>query len=298
MLCAGLSLFLPAGPAAAQDASVAKQPARPEVPAASAPVDVIYGARYQTDYRFRGVSQSNRAGSGQTYFELQLFDNVLYGGFASYKVDLPTRPGAELDITAGIRPKFGPFTFDLGFVYYLYPAEKQLLDLAGAPLTVRNTDFIEFAGKVAYAPNEELTLGAGVFHTSNFLGTHANATFVNGTFKYAFPEGSFGFLPAGFALSAEFGHYFLGQTHFTSLGNVKLPDYNTGNVGISYTYKELTLDLRFHDTDLSKKQCFVFTGDPRGIATGSGRSNWCGDAVVATLSVDFTGSKGFGIFGD
>ena len=35
--------------------------------------------------------------------------------------------------------------------------------------------------------------------------------------------------------------------------------------------------------------------DPRGITTGSGRSKWCGAAVVATLSFDITASS-VGIF--
>ena len=50
----------------------------------------------------------------------------------------------------------------------------------------------------------------------------------------------------------------------------------------------MTLDLRYHDTDLSEGECFVDTTDPSGIAFGSGRSNWCSAAFVATLSVDFT----------
>ncbi|MFL5088345.1 MAG: hypothetical protein ACJ8FP_26295 [Xanthobacteraceae bacterium] len=29
-----------------------------------------------------------------------------------------------------------------------------------------------------------------------------------------------------------------------------------------------TLDLRFHDTDLSKQECFVLTGDLRGLPGG------------------------------
>ena len=54
----------------------------------------------------------------------------------------------------------------------------------------------------------------------------------------------------------------------------------------------MNLDLRYHDTNLSKENCFLFTGDP-GAAPG-GRvdllsnpqgltSRWCGAALVAKL---------------
>ena len=74
-----------------------------------------------------------------------------------------------------------------------------------------------------------------------------------------------------------------------------LPDYTYWNAGVAYTYGNATLDLRYHDTDLSTSQCFTLTTDPEGIATGSGRSNWCGAAFIATLSLDFQASK-LGIF--
>ena len=289
-----LSAALATG-ALAADLMPKRLPPEAAAPAVTPVADFIFGARFQSDYNFRGVSQSNRDPSGQSYFELQLFDNLVYGGFTTYKVDLPTRPAMELDLTGGIRPKFGPFAFDLGFIYYVYPNERQFIDVAnGAILSPRNTDFIEFAAKAAYTYNDALTFGIGVFHAPDLLGTGAPGTYLNGTVKYTLPEDTFG-IPGQFAASAEFAHYFLGRTG-SLLGNVQLPEYNYGNVGISYTYGNATLDVRYHNTDLSKRECFAFTGDPRGFATGSGRSNWCGDAVIATVSFDFTASKVAGVF--
>ena len=294
---AGISLLaLSAAPGIAADLAPKVMPAEAAVPAETTVADFIFGGRFQSDYNFRGVSQSNRQPSGQSYFELQLFDNFLYGGFATYKTDLPTRPIMEFDVTGGIRPKFGPLAFDLGFIYYHYPDERQLLDpLNGfAPLSLRDTDFVELAAKAAYTYNEQLTLGVNVFHAPSLLNTGAPGTYVSGTAKYTLPEDTFG-IPGTFALSAEFGHYFLGRTG-AALGNIQLPEYNYGNVGVSYTYGIATLDVRFHDTDLTKRDCFTFTGDPRGFSRGSGTSNWCGDAIIATLSVDLVGSKLNGIF--
>ncbi len=72
---------------------------------------------------------------------------------------------------------------------------------------------------------------------------------------------------------------------------------NTWNVGVSFTYKVFTLDLRYVDTDLSKSNCDVLTSDhmatpslsnvssinPSGLG-----SNWCGATFVAKLSFDLT----------
>ena len=45
-------------------------------------------------------------------------------------------------------------------------------------------------------------------------------------------------------------------------------DYNTWNVGIGFTWKVFTLDLRYSDTDLSKGDCNAFTSDFDAAASG------------------------------
>lgn len=276
----------------------AAEPAPKVLPAAAAapekPIDFVFGFKLASDYNFRGITQSNHDPSPQAYGELQFFDNLFYAGVAGYRVDLPTRPAAEIDLTAGFRPKWGPLTFDLGMIYYYYPGERRLVDAAGAILTPRNTDFLELAGKVSWAVDEQWTLGAGIFHAWDWLGSGAPGTYANLTAKYTLPDRFLGFLPAGLAVSGEFGRYSLGTTAAV-YGSVRLPDYNYWNAGLSYTYANTTLDLRYHDTDLNRRECFSLTTDPRGLATGSARSNWCGAAFVATLSFDVTASQ-LGVF--
>ena len=301
----GLSaLLLAAVPAFAADVAAPKElPPEAKAEAASEVIGFAFGARLQSDYNFRGISQSNHDPSPQAYGEIQFFDNFLYAGTALYKVDLPTRPPVEMDLTGGIRPKLGPLQFDFGFIYYNYPHERRLLNFNSTTdytlpdgtvlftgptiLTVRNTDFLEGAAKVSYSPTDALTFGANVFYTSNWLGTHAPGTYASLTGKFNLPQGLFGFLPEGFSVSSEFGRYYLGVTS-PQLGRIRLPDYYYGNVGISYTYKNFTFDLRYHDTSLNKKDCFTLTTDPRGVFTGSGRSNWCDSRVIGTVSFDFT----------
>ena len=282
--------------AAAADVAERKQmPVEATAPAAtSTPADLLFGARIQSDYNFRGISQSNRKPSPQGYFELQFMDNLFYAGLAAYRVDLATRPSMEQDWTAGIRPKFGPLQFDFGFIYYNYPSERRLVDPTTlAIFTPGNTDMLELVGKVSYTYQDALTLGANVFHAHNWLGTRAPGTYGSLTAKYTIPESLLGV--SGFAVSGELGHYWLGTTSAT-LGSVRLPDYTYWNAGLSYTWKVFTFDLRYHDTDLRKRSCFVLTSDPRGIANGSSQSRWCGSTVIGTLSVDLQASTLPGIF--
>jgi hypothetical protein len=71
-----------------------------------------------------------------------------------------------------------------------------------------------------------------------------------------------------------------------------LPAYLNWQAGVTFAHKSFNLDLRYYDTNLSKENCFVFTGD-RGAAPG-GRinpitnpagltSDWCSATVVAKL---------------
>ena len=72
------------------------------------------------------------------------------------------------------------------------------------------------------------------------------------------------------------------------LGGFPLPAYLNWQAGVTFTHKVFNLDLRYYGTNLSKENCFVFTGDPN--ARPGGRvdlvtnpaglvSNWCGATI-------------------
>lgn len=295
-VAASVATLLSLGQAYAADLAAPK--VMPVEAQAAAPlIGFSFGSRYQTDYNFRGISQSNRQGSYQTFFEAQYFGNFAYTGFATYQTRLPTRPDMEFDLVAGIRPTFDKFAFDFGVIYYFYPNEQQVLTGTPVPYSTKNTDFIEYAGKVLYTATESLTIGANVFFAPNYLGTHTNGTYASGTIAYTLPATLFPFLPeayaGGFSISGEGGHYFLGAAKSSATGLfdasigrfpvLPLPSYAYGNVGISYTYKNIVLDARFHTTNLNQLQCGTLSGDFRGLVTG-GRSKWCGDSFIGSIT--------------
>jgi uncharacterized protein (TIGR02001 family) len=274
-----LATFALAAPAAAADLLSKKPPVAPVV--VVSPWDFAVGGKLMSDYNFRGISQSDRRPSVTAYGELRYNLNDMfqvYGGAQGWSVKLPTTPTMELDLYAGVRTTVGAFGLDLGVMRYVYPGEVQLNTATTFPLlTPAGTDFTEVYGKATYTFAEAYTVGANVFYTPNWLGTGGSGTYVSGTAKAV--------LPMDFAVSGELGRYYLGTTN-ALLGNVNMKDYTYWNAGLSYTYKFATLDLRYHDTNLNKAQCFGLTTDPRGGATG--QSKWCGQAFIATLSFDLT----------
>jgi uncharacterized protein (TIGR02001 family) len=239
--------------------------------------DFALGGKLMSDYNFRGISQSDRKPSGTAYAEGRVNFNETFQGYAgvqAWAVKLPTDPSAEVDLYGGVRATFGALAFDVGVMKYWYPGETEF---AG---WVKSADFIEVYGKATYTINEMFTVGANVFYAPNWLNTGATGTYVSGTAKVT--------LPYDFSVSGELGRYFLGTTD-AFYGFVKLPDYTYWNVGLTYTYKAASLDLRYHDTNLSKGQCSGITGNnsafaPVGLGNGSNLSKWCSAAFVATLA--------------
>jgi uncharacterized protein (TIGR02001 family) len=286
---------LVAGVAFAAPAFAADLPPVGSAPAPAPAVsmfDFAAGGKLMTDYNFRGISQSDRKPSGTAYFEGRLNVNEtfqFYVAAQAWAVKLPTDPSAEVDLFGGVRATFGAFAFDLGVMRYWYPGETTFSAANGNPNGdwVKSADFTEVYLKGTYTFNEMFAFGANIFYTPNWLNTGASGTYLSGTAKVT--------LPYDFSVSGELGRYFLGTTD-SFYGFAKLPDYTYWNIGLTYTYKVASLDLRYHDTNLSKTQCSLLTGNnssfaPPGYGNGSDSSKWCSAAFIATLSFDITGAN-------
>ena len=169
--------------------------------------------------------------------------------------------------------------------------------------TLSDTDFWEVYGKVLWTVNPMIALGANVYYSPSWLNTGASGTYASGTAKFTFEN----LIPNNitFYVSGEGGYYWLGTTDFVpgvfvdnpGTGGWNLPDYAYWNVGIGFNWKVFTLDLRYHDTNLSKAECNSLTADPGAAGpintvvnnfTTTAVSNWCGAAFIAKLSADLT----------
>jgi hypothetical protein len=286
------------------------------VVATPSPWDIAFGAAIMNDYMFRGVAQSGHKPSVAAYFEprYNINENLqLYVGVAGESIKFANNAAAEIDLYGGIRPTFGPLAFDIGFWYYYYPGGNCYAPAGVDPACTgaiptngnvmkANVSFYEVYGKVAYTWTD-FVIGGNFFYSPNFLNFGADGEYASVTLKYTAPE-KMALGPLGWYVSGEFGRQWFGTTDrfygtgagTTYAAGIPLKDYNTWNIGLGFTYKVFTLDLRYSDTDLSKGDCNAFTSDPTASGTtnvtpinlGGAGSSWCGATFIAKLSADLT----------
>jgi uncharacterized protein (TIGR02001 family) len=297
LLAAVAALATSAGPALSADLVTKARPAPAAAPASI--FDIAFGGIVQSDYNFRGVSQSNRGISGGAYFEPQLTlpFGTLYVGLAAWGINWPsspafgfTDPSAEVNYYGGWRNTFGILSVDLGGIYYHYPRE-QFNGFTG------DSDFWEVYAKLSAAITPDFTIGANVFYTPDLLNysesfgsvgvsSKAAATYGSLTAKWVLP---FKHGDLGAFVSGELGHWWIRDSGFRAFGvatglNIGDPSYTYFNAGLAFTYKAITLDLRYHGNDMNDADCgsFLITGSPH-------QSNkWCGNTFIAGLKFDTT----------
>jgi hypothetical protein len=310
VLLTSVAIVASTGLAAAADMPVKAPPAAPAAAAPASPWDIAFGAVVMSDYNFRGITQSNHRPSVNAYFEprYNVTPNIqLYAGLGGYSIEFPNNAAAEIDIYGGIRPTFDKLAFDFGVWYYEYPGGREFNGLGGPETCTnlffpptglcnvikKNLSFVEFYGKATYTFNDNFAIGVAGYYDPDWLNSGADGWYLNGNAKYtgnALPSG------LNWYASGDIAHYWLGTTDgFYAFTN--LPDYTTWDLGVGLTYKVFTLDFRYYDTDLSKANCNVLTGDhtaafspvfitplnPSGLG-----SNWCGAAFIVALHADLT----------
>jgi uncharacterized protein (TIGR02001 family) len=198
------------------------------------------GVTLTSDYRFRGVSSSDRDAAAQGWLQYDhasgFFANV-WASTIDFNDEATADSSLEVDLTAGYNFKIGPATDgSVKAVYYWYadadiPGGDPEYDyweiIAGV-----GHDFGKFSvtGEIAYSPDFflesgdawALTGGAAVPVMDSFL-----------------------FFTGGLELSAHLGHQWLDEG----------TDYLYYDFGASATWESITVDLRWVDTDLEEAEC-------------------------------------------
>src|SRR5437868_8554109 len=315
------------GSALAADMPVKAVKAPP--PAPFEPWDLAFGSAIMNDYIFRGVTQSNHKPSVTAYFEPRYNvtkDLQLYIGSSFESISFANRAASEVDIYGGIRPTFGAFAFDIGVWGYLYPGGTCQFGTGLAPgvdfaghfqgtecatnfllngnTIKKDVSFFEVYVKRNYTVNDNWQFGVTEYYSPSFLNSGAWGNYSSVTGKYTAPSTVFGPSGVGMYVSGEFGRQWFGTSDafygtgpLTVFANgIPYKDYNTWNIGIGFTYKVFTLDLRYSDTDLNKGDCNAFTSAFNATGTtnvtpinpGGAGSNWFGAAGSAKLSFDLT----------
>ena len=236
-------------------------------------------AGFASDYIYRGTTLSDHGPAAGAAVEARF--GPLYAGSTVATVKLPTQPFAEFTMAAGIRPKIATIDFDFGITYFAYPGER-------LPGETNGINYWEAAIRGDKSIGESIRIASGYAYSPNVSNTGAWSQYVAAGLGYDLPTR---LLPQnlGVSFTTAVGYSWFGN-QAPHLGSFPLPAYLNWQAGVTFTHKAFNLDLRYYDTNLSKENCFVFTGDPN--AQPGGRvdpitnpaglvSNWCGAAIVA-----------------
>jgi uncharacterized protein (TIGR02001 family) len=120
--------------------------------------DLLFGATITSDYVSRGESLSDGP-AFQPWAELDI--GKFYVGYWGSNVV----GDWEHDLSIGVRPEVGPFSFDFGYVRYIYNSG----DCCG-----------ELYAKASVSPVDPLTLGALIYYDPD-----ASTTYVEGNAAYS-----------------------------------------------------------------------------------------------------------------
>ena len=248
---AALAWMLTGTVAQAQDAAVAAE---------APPVTFTGTAAFVSDYRFRGVSLSDRDIAGQASItatsSVGLFASIWgstiepIGAYVSNNGNFHNGSEQEIDLTAGYSKTFGSVTPTIGAIYYVYPGGK-------------NVSYVEAFGSLAGTVGPVgLTFGANYAPKQDHTGDNDNL--------YLYLLGTYGITNTPLTLKASVGR----EKGAFDYGSSSKIDYM---VGVDAKYKFLTLGLQYIGNDLD-----------RGVTgTGTTLRHNAKDGIVVSLTAAF-----------
>lgn len=205
----------------------AATPALAQIPVGGG-VTISAEGRVTSDYRFRGISQTNGDPALQASATLDHNSGFYIGGFASTLSD-DIRPGEyELSGYVGYTRQILPGTdVDVGIQVYGYPSNESLTSASYVEpyISLRHTlGPVTAEVGAAYAPQQEALADNGSL--------------------YVYADASAGLIFLPFTITGRIGHT-SGPARFTGFS-----DYTDWRLGAEYKLGPATLALEYVDTDL------------------------------------------------
>lgn len=178
---------------------------------------------FLTDYRFRGITQTDREPAVQGGFDWSHDSGVYIGTWAS-NVEF-NDAHIEMDFYGGYANSVGAFSYDLGVIYYWYPGARRN----------QNFDFFEVAFGAGYDFDVAAVSASANYSPDNF-GSSGDALFLEGGVDVP--------LPYDFSLGATLGYQIIDDE-----ATFGVPDYLTWSIGLSKSFFGFDFALSYVDTD-------------------------------------------------
>jgi len=210
-----------------------------------------------SDYRYRGISQTDRNPALQAGLTLNT-EAGLYAGVWASNVDFNDNPRdtwGEIDLTLGFSNALSDaLSYDVGFTYYAYPNS----DSAGLP----DYNYWETNFGIAYEAGQFGASGK-IFYSPDFFGETGDAVYVTAGASYT--PATVGWL----TFDATLGHQWIENN-----AGFGTPDYFDWSIGATATWEMLAFGLRYIDTDIEKSRC-------------GASLDWCDATAVASITASF-----------
>jgi uncharacterized protein (TIGR02001 family) len=263
--------------------------AAPEPTEPPASITVSGSAAVASDYRFRGVSQSDQEMAVQGGITIAHDSGAYIGTWASNLAGWGTFGGAnmELDLIAGYKTAIADrATLDVGLTWYVYPGGADKTDFAEpyAKLTGTAGPATLTAG-AAYAPKQE-AIGkwyATGADAAREVYTRPGAKDDN---LYLWGDAALPVTGSPITAKAHIGHSW-GQDGLGPNATAVSPTggYWDWSLGADATWRNLTLNVSYVDTDISNRDAaYLRPSFSRG-QDGSG--NIAGGTIVVALTAGF-----------
>jgi len=253
------------------------------------PITVSGAATIASDYRFRGVSQSDKEMAVQAGLTIAHESGLYVGTWASNLAGWGTFGGAnmELDLIGGFKTPIGNGgTLDVGLTWYMYPGGADKTDFAEPYAKLSGTiGPLSATAGVAYAPKQQ-ALGRYYFNgTSAALGVYDDEgdkednLYLWGDFAAGVPSTPF---TAKAHIGYSDGNPGLGP-NATSVAPTGT--YWDWSLGAEATYKGLTINVSYVDTDISNRDAAYLRPS---FSTGQdGTGNIANGAIIASVTAAF-----------
>ncbi|MDB5679665.1 TorF family putative porin [Sphingomonas bacterium] len=229
-------------------------------------ITISGGVTLVSDYRFRGISQTNLQPAIQgsiTLTHASGFYASVWSSSTSGYVTLSGTGSQEIDAIVGYKKTIGGVTLDGGLLYYIYPRSRFIGDKSKADFFEPYADIAYTFGPITakvtvnYAPKQKaLALDQG----QTGLFKENDNVYLAGDLSASIPK-----TPIG--LTAHLGHTW--GPSWLSLGN----EYTDWGAGATVTWKNLVLGVSYVDTD--------------GVFTLANGKNAARSGVVVSLGVSF-----------
>ena len=256
----------------------------------AAPAIVVSGsAALTSDYRFRGVSQTDENMAVQGGVTITHESGFYAGAWASNLSSWGTFGGAnmELDLIGGYKAKLSDnATLDVGLTWYMYPGGADKSDFAEPYVKLTGTAGpATLTAGAAYAPKQQAlgrwynTGADAALGVYNHPGDKEDNLYVWGDAAMAIAGTP---ITAKAHIGHSSGHDGLGPnaTALTPTGN-----YWDWSIGADATWRNLTLNVSYVDTDLSKAKAVSLQPGFRKGQDGIG--SIADAAVVVSLTAAF-----------